>query len=88
VYFGYPQAHEDDAERAVPAGPHNVSMTIFRLRMPGRLNVVTPLHHLRRTATPFARSERGIGSEALALTQRIAVSDPVADAQAQEAGGP
>ena len=25
VYFGYPQAHEDDAERAVRAGPELIS---------------------------------------------------------------
>jgi len=30
VYFGYPQAHEDDAERAVHAGLEAIAASIFR----------------------------------------------------------
>jgi class 3 adenylate cyclase len=36
IYFGYPQAHEDDAERAVPAGLELVVAV-------GRLNIHAPL---------------------------------------------
>ena len=37
VYFGYPQAHEEDAERAVRAGL-KVAATIHRIRQPAGLD--------------------------------------------------
>jgi len=46
VYFGYPQAHEDDAERAVRAGLELVAAvdalkTIRSLRPTGHANAVS-----------------------------------------------
>ena len=38
VYFGYPEAHEDDAERAVRAGLAVIDV-IDRIAAPERLNV-------------------------------------------------
>jgi class 3 adenylate cyclase len=34
IYFGYPQAHEDDAERAVRAGLEIVAITALKLSVP------------------------------------------------------
>jgi class 3 adenylate cyclase len=38
VYFGYPEAHEDDAERAVRAGL-NLIDAVGRLETPERLSI-------------------------------------------------
>jgi class 3 adenylate cyclase len=38
VYFGYPEAHDDDAERAVRAGLAVID-AVARLTVPERLNV-------------------------------------------------
>ena len=38
VYFGYPEAHEDDAERATHAGLAVID-AVRRLAMPEQLNV-------------------------------------------------
>ena len=51
VYFGYPQAHEDDAERAVRAGLELVAAA-------GALQTGAPLQSRVSRCSPFSRTPR------------------------------
>jgi hypothetical protein len=55
VYFGYPEAHEDDAERAVQAGLEMIAepFTIVRANVPGEKRLAT-LHISMSDATGYS----------------------------------
>jgi class 3 adenylate cyclase len=80
VYFGYPQAHEDDAERAVRAG-------LELIQAVGGLKSVTPLQTRVGVATGMVAvgdligsgeaQERGIVGETPNLSARLqSIADP------------
>ena len=74
VYFGYPEAHEDDAERAVRAGLAVIDL-IGRLATPERLNVrlgiASGLVVVGDLIGAGAAQERGVVGETPNLAARL-----------------
>jgi len=80
IYFGYPQAHEDDAERAVRAGLAMIE-AVGRLKAPGRLQVrvgiATGLVVIGDLIGAGEAQERGIVGETPNLAARLqALAEP------------
>ena len=95
VYFGYPQAHEDDAERAVRAGLAIVE-AIARLDSPeplqARLGIASGLVVVGDLIGQGAAQERGVVGDTPNLAARLqALAVPgtlvVADATRRQIGG-
>src|SRR5205823_11579939 len=74
VYFGYPQAHEDDAERAVRAGLAVIA-AMGRLDMPERLQarvgIASGLAVVGNLIGTGAAQERGVVGETPNLAARL-----------------
>jgi len=94
VYFGYPEAHEDDAERAVRAGLAVID-SIGRLAAPERLNVrlgvASGLVVVGDLIGAGAAQERGVVGETPNLAGRLqAVAEPgtlvIADSTRRQIG--
>jgi hypothetical protein len=80
IYFGYPQAHEDDAERAVRAGLGLVE-AVGRLRVQGplqvRIGVATGLVVVGDLVGAGEAQERGVVGETPNLAARLqAIAEP------------
>ena len=95
VYFGYPQAHEDDAERAVRAGLAVIE-AVRRLATPEplkvRLGIATGLAVVGDLIGEGAAQERGVVGETPNLAARLQVlATPntlvIAEATRQQIGG-
>jgi len=74
VYFGYPQAHEDDAERAVRAGLELVAaVTALKARVPlqTRVGIATGLVVVGDVVGSGEAQERGIVGETPNLAARL-----------------
>src|SRR5271166_2013910 len=74
VYFGYPQAHEDDAERAVRAGLELIAaMAALKSRVPlqTRVGIATGLVVVGDLIGSGAAQERGIVGETPNLAARL-----------------
>jgi class 3 adenylate cyclase len=95
IYFGYPQAHEDDAERAVRAG---LAVIEAVGRLPGqedlrvRLGIATGLAVVGDLIGEGAAQERGVVGETLNLAARLqALAMPntlvIAEATRRQIGG-
>jgi len=80
VYFGYPQAHEDDAERAVRAGLELiVAVTALKSRVPlqTRVGIATGLVVVGDLIGSGEAQERGIVGETPNLAARLqGVAEP------------
>jgi class 3 adenylate cyclase/predicted ATPase len=94
TYFGYPRAHEDDAERAVRAGLAVID-AVTRLELPERLavriGVATGLVVVGELIGEGAAQERGVVGETPNLAARLqALAEPnsliVADATRGQVG--
>jgi class 3 adenylate cyclase/predicted ATPase len=94
TYFGYPRAHEDDAERAVRAGLAVID-AVTRLELPERLavriGVATGLVVVGELIGEGAAQERGVVGETPNLAARLqALAEPnsliVADATRRQVG--
>jgi class 3 adenylate cyclase len=95
VYFGYPQAHEDDAERAVRAGLALIA-AVARLKtcapLQTRVGIATGLVVVGDLLTAGNAQERGIVGETPNLAARLqALAEPnrivIADAARRQIGG-
>jgi class 3 adenylate cyclase/predicted ATPase len=95
IYFGYPQAHEDDAERAVRAGLAVID-EIGRLRVPEllsvRLGIATGLVVVGDLIGEGAAQERGVVGETPNLAARLqGLAAPntlvIAEATRRQVGG-
>ena len=95
VYFGYPQAHEDDAERAVRAGLAVIE-AVGRLATPEpmkvRLGIATGLAVVGDLIGEGAAQERGVVGETPNLAARLqALAAPntlvIAEATRRQIGG-
>ena len=95
VYFGYPQAHEDDAERAVRAGLTLID-AVGRLNSPEplqvRLGIASGLVVVGDLIGEGAAQERGVVGETPNLSARLqALAAPgtlvIADATRRQIGG-
>ena len=80
VYFGYPQAHEDDAERAVRAGLELVT-TVATLKAPNslqtRIGIATGLVVVGDLVGSGEAQERGIVGETPNLAARLqSIAEP------------
>ena len=75
VYFGYPQAHEDDAERAVRAGLELVAavsaLKIARVPLQTRVGIATGLVVVGDLIGSGEAQERGIVGETPNLAARL-----------------
>jgi class 3 adenylate cyclase len=74
VYFGYPEAHEDDAERAVRAGLELVAaVNALKTRAPlqTRIGIATGLVVVGDLVGSGEAQERGIVGETPNLTARL-----------------
>ena len=80
VYFGYPQAHEDDAERAVRAGLETVaSVTAINARVPlqARVGIATGLVVVGDLIGSGAAQEQTVVGETPNLAARLqAIAEP------------
>jgi class 3 adenylate cyclase len=81
VYFGYPQAHEDDAERAVRAGLQLVAavgeLKTIRAPLQTRVGIATGLVVVGDLIGSGEAQERGIVGETPNLAARLhAIADP------------
>jgi len=94
TYFGYPRAHEDDAERAVRAGLAVID-AVTRLELPERLavriGVATGLVVVGELIGEGTAQERGVVGETPNLAARLqALAEPnslvVADATRRQVG--
>jgi class 3 adenylate cyclase len=96
IYFGYPQAHEDDAERAVRAGLELMSaMRALKTREPlqTRLGIATGLVVVGDLIGSGEAQERGIVGETPNLAARLqSVAEPnsvvIADSTRKLVGKP
>ena len=95
IYFGYPQAHEDDAERAVRAGLAVIA-AIGRLDLPERLQtrlgIATGLVVVGDLIGAGAAQERGVVGETPNLAARLqALAQPgtlvIAEGTRRQIGG-
>src|SRR6476661_4744848 len=95
VYFGYPQAHEDDAERAVRAALaviEAVGQLLAREDLSVRLGIATGLAVVGDLIGAGAAQERGVVGETPNLAARLqALSTPntlvIAEATRRQVGG-
>ena len=95
IYFGYPQAHEDDAERAVRAGLaviEAVGRLPAREDLSVRLGIATGLAVVGDLIGEGAAQERGVVGEAPNLAARLqGLAAPntlvIADATRRQVGG-
>ena len=95
IYFGYPQAHEDDAERAVRAGLaviEAVSKLRAREDLSVRLGIATGLAVVGDLIGEGAAQERGVVGETPNLAARLqALSTPntlvIGEATRRQIGG-
>ncbi len=95
IYFGYPQAHEDDAERAVRAGLaviEAVGKLPAREDLSVRLGIATGLAVVGDLIGEGAAQERGVVGETPNLAARLqALAAPntlvIADATRRQVGG-
>src|SRR5712675_409239 len=95
AYFGYPQAHEDDAERSVRAGlavVEAVGRLPAREDLPVRLGIATGLAVVGDLIGEGAAQERGVVGETPNLAARLqALATPntlvIADATRRQVGG-
>jgi class 3 adenylate cyclase/tetratricopeptide (TPR) repeat protein len=95
VYFGYPQAHEDDAERAVRAGLELVAAVIAlrtRVSLQTRVGIATGVVVVGDLMDSGNAPERGIVGETPNLAARLqALAGPngivIADATRRQIGG-
>ncbi len=95
IYFGYPQAHEDDAERAVRAGLaviETVSKLPTREDLSVRLGIATGLAVVGDLIGEGAAQERGVVGETPNLAARLqALAAPhtlvIAEATRRQVGG-
>jgi class 3 adenylate cyclase/predicted ATPase len=95
IYFGYPQAHEDDAERAVRAGlavVEAVGQLPAREDLGVRLGIATGLAVVGDLIGEGAAQERGVVGETPNLAARLqALAAPntliIADATRRQIGG-
>jgi class 3 adenylate cyclase len=96
IYFGYPQAHEDDAERAVRAGlalVESVSeLTAAGERLGARVGIATGLVVVGDLVGAGEAQERGIAGETPNLAARLqGLADPgavvIADRTRRPRGG-
>ena len=74
VYFGYPQAHEDDAERAVRAGLELIAAVVaLKTRVPlqTRVGIATGLVVVGDLLGAGSAQERGIVGETPNLAARL-----------------
>jgi len=87
VYFGYPQAHEDDAERAVRAGLELVAAVgVLKTRVPlqTRVGIATGLVVVGEPIGSGEAQERGIVGETPNLAARLqGIAEPNAVVIAQ-----
>jgi class 3 adenylate cyclase len=77
VYFGYPQAHEDDAERAVRAGLELITaVTALKSRasLQTRVGIATGLARVKSTARPLLQTVNGSGIRAGASSHTSGVT--------------
>jgi hypothetical protein len=63
AYFGYPRAHEDDAERAVRAGLE-IEAAVTRLETRGTERLDSPHRHCHRACRGRRSGRRGLGAGA------------------------
>src|SRR5258708_14826580 len=95
IYFGYPQAHEDDAERAVRAGLaviEAVGRLAAREDLRVRLGIATGLAVVGDLIGEGAAQERGVVGETPNLAARLhALAAPdtlaIGDATRRQVGG-
>jgi class 3 adenylate cyclase len=95
IYFGYPQAHEDDAERAVRAGLaaiEAVGQLPAREALSARLGIATGLAVVGDLIGQGAAQERGVVGETPNLAARLqALAAPnvlvIAEATRRQIGG-
>ena len=95
IYFGYPQAHEDDAERAVRAGLaviEGVGRLPARQHLSVRLGIATGLAVVGDLIGEGAAQERGVVGETPNLAARLqALAAPntliIAEATRRQVGG-
>jgi class 3 adenylate cyclase/predicted ATPase len=95
VYFGYPQAHEDDAERAVRAGLAVIDAVRhleLAERLQARLGIASGLVVVGDLIGVGAARERGVVGETPNLAARLqALAEPnrlvIADATRRQIGG-
>src|SRR5207244_9936798 len=95
VYFGYPQAHEDDAERAVRAAlavVEAIGKLPSREDLSVRLGIATGLAVVGDLIGEGAAQERGVVGETLNLAARLqALAMPntlvIAEATRRQIGG-
>src|SRR5262249_9026204 len=71
VYFGYPQAHEDDAERAVRAGSVGDISTQHGQRLAARVGIATGLVVVGDLAGAGSAQERAVTGETPNLAARL-----------------
>ena len=95
VYFGYPRAHEDDAERAVRAGLAAIE-AVGRLKVPGplsmRIGIASGLVVVGDLVGAGEAQERGIVGETPNLAARLqSLAEPgrlvIAESTRQQLGG-
>jgi class 3 adenylate cyclase len=96
VYFGYPRAHEDDAERAVRAGLGAIDavarLDIKSTELQARVGIATGLAVVGDLIGEGAAQERGVVGETPNLAARLqALAGPntliIAEATRQQIGG-
>src|SRR5262245_7484527 len=81
VYFGYPQAHEDDAERAVRAGLGAIAavgrLDVKSIRLQARVGIATGLVVVGDLIGEGSAQEQSVVGETPNLTARLqALADP------------
>ena len=95
IYFGYPQAHEDDAERSVRAGLaaiEAVSKLPGRVTLRVRIGIATGLAVVGDLIGAGAAQERGVVGETPNLAARVqGLAEPntivIADGTRRQVGG-
>ena len=95
IYFGYPQAHEDDAERSVRAGLaviEDVAKVSGRVTLRVRIGIATGLAVVGDLIGVGAAQERGVVGETPNLAARVqGLAEPntivIADGTRRQVGG-
>ena len=95
IYFGYPQAHEDDAERSIRAGLaaiHAVSKLPGSVTLRVRIGIATGLAVVGDLIGAGAAQERGVVGETPNLAARVqGLAEPntivIADGTRRQVGG-
>jgi class 3 adenylate cyclase/predicted ATPase len=80
IYFGYPRAHEDDAERAVRAGLRVIDairqLDVQRVKLQGRVGIATGLVVVGDLIGSGEAQERGVVGETPNLAARMQEQAP------------